>query len=271
MSLPLIRPLVAFGLTAGLAITHAWAQAPAAPAKDAPALTVNGEAQPAQHLDWLLQEQLARGAADTPALRARVRETVINQTLMAQAALKAKLERQPEVRAQLALARQNALAQAWQRQALSGVQITEADVAAEYQRQVQAMGTQEVRLRHVLVASEEPARQVLARLAGGEAFEALAGELSRDNTTKARGGLSDWVPVGSLAPRIAEAVKGLQPGALVPQPVETPSGWQVLMLEAQRPLVAPALATVQGQLRRTLAQRVLQVRLQALRDAARVE
>ena len=266
--------MLTLGLLAALAATlvvatPAWSQ-DAAP-KTTGAITVNGEAQPARHAELLLNDQLARGASDTPALRAQVRETVINQALMAQAASKAKLDGQPDVRARLALARQSALAQAWQQQVLRGVRITEADLVAEYQRQVQALGSEEVRLRHVLVADEPQARQVLAQLAGGAAFEALAAELSRDNSTRERGGLSDWVPVGSLAPGVAQALKGLAPGQLAPEPIQTPSGWQVLKLEGLRPFSPPPMAMVQGPLRRTLEQRALQAALQVMRDSARVE
>jgi peptidyl-prolyl cis-trans isomerase C len=258
------------GLLAALVVaTPAWSQAAAS--QTTGTITVNGEAQPARYAELLLNDQLARGATDSPTLRAQVRETVINQALMAQAASKAKLESQPDVRAQLALARQSALAQAWQQQALRGVRITDADLAAEYQRQVQALGSEEVRLRHVLVPDEQQAGQVLAQLAGGAAFEALAAEVSRDNSTRERGGLSDWVAVGSLAPGVAQAVQALSLGQLAATPIETPSGWQVLKLEARRSLSPPPLEAVGAQLRRTLEQRALQARLQTLRGSARVE
>lgn len=277
---PLAKPVAQWlrvGLIIGAAaatplIAHAQTLAPqvqAAPT--ASAATVNGEALPAQHAEWLLNDHLARGAADTAALRARVRDSLINQALMAQAAAKEGLDRQPEGRDRLALARQQALAQAWQQQVLRGVQITDADLLAEYQRQLQALGTEELQLRHVLLADEQQARQVHAQIAAGAAFERVAAQVSRDNSTRERGGLSDWVPVGSLAPGIAQAVKGLPLGALAPLPIATPSGWQVVRLEAQRPLVVPPMASVLGQLRSTLEQRALQARLAALRDAARVE
>lgn len=262
------------GLLAALAATlvvtpPAWSQAAAS--QTTGTITVNGEAQPARYAELLLNDQLARGATDSPALRAEVRETVINQALMAQAASKAKLDSQPEVHAQLALARQSALAQAWQQQALRGVRISDADLAAEYQRELQALGSEEVRLRHVLVPDQQQAGQVLAQLADGAAFETLAAELSRDNSSRARGGLSDWVPVGRLSPGIAQALKALAPGQVASYAVETPSGWQVLKLEAQRPLSPPPMATVQVPLRRILEQRGLQTAVQALRDGARVE
>lgn len=266
--------MLTMGLFAALAATlavatPAWSQAETTRVDGA--VTVNGEVQPAQHAELLLREQLARGAADTPALRAQIREAVVAQALMAQAALKAGLERQPEARARLVLARQSALAQAWQQQTLRSVQITEADMVAHYQRQVQALGTEEVRLRHVLLPDEQQARQVQAQLAGGAAFETLAAQVSRDNSTRERGGLSDWVAVGSLAPGVAQAVQALSLGQLSATPIETPSGWQVLKLEARRALSPPPLEAVRAQLQRTLEQQALQARLQSLRASARVE
>lgn len=262
------------GLLTALVAVAPWAanaQTATTKASTGPAVTVNGEVQPARHAELLLNDELARGATDTPALRAQVRETVIHQALMAQAALKGKLDGEADVRARLAMARQSTLALAWQQQTLRGMRITDDDLALEYQRQVQALGVEEVRLRHVLVPDEPQARQVLARLAGGAAFEGLAAEVSRDSSTRERGGLSDWVPMGGLAPGIAQALNGLAPGALVPRPIETPSGWQVLKLEARRPFSPPPMANVQATLRRTLEQRALRAALQALRDGARVE
>jgi peptidyl-prolyl cis-trans isomerase C len=257
------------GLMLGLAAaTPAWAQNPTSPAiqtADTRAVVAG-----APYAELLLSDALARGASDSPALRARVRETVIDLELMAQAALKAELQNQAPVRARLAWVRQNALAQAWQQQLLSGVRITEAELANEYQRQLQALGGEEVQLRHVLLSDAQQAQQVLAQVQGGAALASLATTVSQDKGTRGRGGLSDWVPLGSLAPGVAQAVKTLMPGDMATQPIQTPSGWQVIQLEARRPLTPPPMATVQAQLRQTLEQRALKAGLQALRDGARI-
>lgn len=254
-------------LVAGLApISDSLAQ----PAKPF-AVTVNGELQPAERGELLFREHLARGAADTPQLQSLVRETLINQALMAQEALKGGLDKQPQVRARLDLARQGALAQAWQQQILQELQISDADLQVEYQRQTRLLGAQEVRLRHVLVADEKVARQVQDKLAGGAMFEQVAAEFSRDPGTRAHGGLSDWVPEGLLAPGIARALQGLKNGQLAAAPVETAVGWQVVRLDDRRPLTLPSMESTKPQLRQSIAKQALEVRLKALRAAARVE
>jgi peptidyl-prolyl cis-trans isomerase C len=171
---------LAVALLAGVApVSHGLAQP-----TTAFAVNINGEEQPPERGQLLLQEQIARGAANTPQLQSVLRETLINQTVMAQAAVKAGLDQQPHVRARLDLARQNALAQAWQQQALQGVQPSDADLQAEYQRQVQALGTQEVRLRHVLVADEKQAQEVYAQIKGGAPFAQVVAQFSSDAATR---------------------------------------------------------------------------------------
>jgi peptidyl-prolyl cis-trans isomerase C len=235
------------------------------------AFSVNGEAQPVERSQVLLQGQLARGLADTPQLQAQVRETLINQALMAQEAVKAGLDKQPMVRARVDLVSQNALAQAWQQQVLQRAEISDANLQAEYQRQVQALGTQAVQLRHVLVADEKTALQLQARVKGGASFEQIATEVSLDSTTRPNGGLNDWVPEGLLFPGVAKAVQGLTSGQLAAAPVATASGWLVVRLEGRRPYTPPTLENSKLQLRRAVEQRLLQARLKTLRDAAKVE
>lgn len=277
------------GLSVGLAPSLGNAQtrvrqaapkeAPAAPA--APAATpaapgptafrVNGEAQPQARFDLLLREQLERGAADTPELRARIREVMVTQSVMAQEAARVGIDRQSDTRALLELNRQNTLAQLWQQQQIREAQVSDADIAAEYQRQVQAMGKEEFRIRHVLLADEATARQTIERFQKGASIATLAAELSRDPISRERGGLSDWLPEGRLTPEVLKAVQALSKGQLHNAPVQTPTGWQVLMLEDKRPFAAAPLDNVKAQIRNALALQIVQGKLKTLRDAAKVE
>lgn len=257
---------LAAALLAGLApVSHSLAQTPSF------AISVNGEAQPVERAELLLQEQVARGTPNTPQLQSVLRETLINQAVMAQAAVKAGLDQQPQVKTRLDLARQNALAQAWQQHVLQGAKPSDADMKAEYQRQVQALGTQEVRLRHVLVADEKQAQEVHAQLKGGAPFAQVVTRYSTDASTRGSGGLSGWVPLGRLAPSVAKAVQGLEKGQLAATPVQTPAGWQVLQLEEQRPFTAPEMDNVKPQLNQALARQTLQAQLKTLRESAKVE
>ena len=265
-------PAIALALTGLLMGTAGAAPAvPAAAAGSAPFdVTVNGVALPPQRGEFLLQQELARGAADTPQLRSALREALIDQALMVEEAIKAGLDKQAPVVTRLDLARQNVLVQAWQQQVLQGAQVSDADLKLEYQQQVQTLGNEEVRLRHVLLADEKLAQQVQVKHKGGADFEALAKQYSGDAGTREQGGLSGWLPNGRLDPAIAGAIRDLKAGQLVAAPVKTEAGWQIIKLEERRPFVAPAMDKVEPQLRQAIARRLLQLQLKALRDGAKL-
>ena len=151
-------------MTAAL-VAAAWgpkeARAQTAPvtpeALSRPFVTVNGEPQPLARAEVLLREQIARGASNSPQLQAAVREALINQAVMAQAAVKEGLDKLPLVQAQIELARQSVLAQAWQQQTGLGREISEAELQQEYDRQVKLLGNRQYRLRHLLVNEEDTA------------------------------------------------------------------------------------------------------------------
>ena len=210
------------------------------------AVSVNGEVQPAQQGELLLREQLDRGVANTPQL-------------------------QSMLRARLARARQNALAQAWQQQILQGLRPSNAEIQIEYKRQVAALGDQEVQLRHVLVADEKLAQDVYAQIKSGAPFAQVVTRFSTDAGTRGSGGLTNWIPLGRLAPAVATTVKKLEKGQLASAPVETPAGWQVLLLEDKRAFTAPAMDQVKPQLNQALGKQALQAQLKVLRESARVE
>src|SRR5689334_18922375 len=74
---------------------------------------VNGIAIPAYRIDHAVQTQVARGEAASPELQKSVRDVLINQEVVAQAAIKAGLDKRPAVAAQLELDRTSVLAQAY--------------------------------------------------------------------------------------------------------------------------------------------------------------
>lgn len=234
-------------------------------------VTVDGQPQSRALAEVLLRELTARGAPATPQTLAEVRDALVDQALMVREATRAGLDSNPLMQAQIEVLRQRALASAWQQTVLQGVQPTEDELKAEYERQVAVLGGRELRLRQLLVREEPTARLLHDRIRAGDKMAALAADYSIDPDTRAEGGLGGWSPEGGLLAPIAQAVKGLGPGQLVPAPVRTASGWHVLQVDEVRPYAAPPLSQVRPQVRQAIAQRVLQQRLEALRREAKVE
>ena len=96
-----------------------------------------------------------------------------------------------------------------------------------------------VRARHILVATEEEAQAILARLRAGEDFAALARECSLDKNTRESGGDLGFFPRGLLiAPEVEEAAFALSPGQ-ISGVVRSQFGYhivQVLERDPHRPL-----------------------------------
>lgn len=86
--------------------------------------------------------------------------------------------------------------------------------------------------RHILVETEEEAKDVLARLEAGEDFGALAEELSQDPGSAQNGGELGFVPQGRFVQPVEEAVFSLPVGQLS-EPVESQFGWHIIEVLAR--------------------------------------
>ncbi|MHB1317013.1 MAG: peptidylprolyl isomerase [Anaerolineae bacterium] len=142
----------------------------------------------------------------------------------------------------------------------SEVGLTEADFrrlleSSLYQDKVEAalkaeMPTtaEQVHARHILVATEEEAQQVLERLAAGEAFDALAKELSTDTGSGAEGGDLGWFGRGQMVTEFDAAAFSLEPGT-ISEPIQTTYGFhiiEVLERDDNRALEGDALVNYQN-------------------------
>lgn len=88
---------------------------------------------------------------------------------------------------------------------------------------------EQVRASHILVADEETANQVKARLDAGEDFASLATEFSIDETSKAQGGDLGWFGLGEKDLEFEEAAFNATLGTIT-GPVQTPDGWEIILV-----------------------------------------
>lgn len=236
-----------------------------------PFVRVNQQAQATALAEVLFREAVAKGSPSSPALRESVRESLIQQALMAQDAKAQGLDSNPLVQAQMALASQAALVRIWQQNVLAKQTISDADVQQEYAAQLAQMGTEQWLIGHIVVADEAVAKRLIARLQQGETLAALAAEFSLDPDSKTQGGVVGWVARAQLVPEVAQAMAQMTAPQLWPQPVRTALGWHVLNLQAVRPVTPPALDKIRPQLLELLAQKTLAQKLQELRQKASIE
>jgi peptidyl-prolyl cis-trans isomerase C len=126
--------------------------------------------------------------------------------------------------------------------------VTDETLSARYDAEVRGQpGPREVHGQAILVPTEAVADEVIAKLAAGADFAALARLSSKDGTS-ASGGDLGFVRRDALGPEVGAALFALRPGEVTPYPVRTAAGWFVLRVEARRLAATPSFAEVHDRL-----------------------
>ena len=245
--------------------------APAKPGSGKPVATVNGVPVPQSRADYLMQQQLSRGGADTEQMRGMVRDELVNREILMQEAQKAGTAKQPEVQAQLDMARQEIIVSAYLRDWVRKHPITDAEVQQEYEKAKAEQGDKEYKARHILVESEDEAKALIAQLKKGGKFEDLATKNSKDGGSAQRGGELDWnVPAG-YDKQFSEAMVKLEKGKYTETPVRTRFGFHIIQLDDVRPAKFVTLAEAKPRIQQRLAQNRIEELVRGLRAKAKIE
>ena len=130
--------------------------------------------------------------------------------------------------------------------------VTEQAIQARYNREFgNRPASEEVRARHILVATEAEARKVLEDLKKGTDFATMARVLSRDPDA-AKGGDLGFFRREQVWPGFADVAFLLQAGQVGPNPIKNEFGWHVIKVEEKRLVAPPGLPDVHDELRREL-------------------
>ena len=243
-------------------------------AADAPVAVVNGVTIPARLMDRNVQANVAQGQKDSPELRAVLRQELVARELMAQEAQKRGLDKLPTTQDALTTLRQNLLIELVLNDEFTKNPITEAEMKAEYERQVKALKAggelQQFQVSTIVVASEADARSVMTALRSGQPFATLAKDRSMD-PSKDKGGDLGWFLPDQIAPAISNVVVNLAAGAVSAAPIQVGPYWHVVKLNAKRPYQVPSFEESKNLLQAAVVQNRRTALLKKLSDAATVK
>ena len=249
--------------------------APAKPAagaaKGGTIATVNGVAVPQGRADFLMQQQQQRGAPDNEQMRNAVREELINREVIAQEAQRAGMANNAEVKAQLDIVRQEIIVGAYLREFARKNPITEAEIQKEYDRAKSQHGDKEYKARHILVETEDQAKNMIAELKKGAKFEDLASKNSKDTGSAQRGGDLDWNVPGTFDKMFSDAMVKLEKGKYSDAPVKTRFGYHIIQLDDVRPAKFATISEVRPRISQMLVQNKIEELIKGLRAKAKIE
>jgi peptidyl-prolyl cis-trans isomerase C len=262
--------IAALALLSTLAAAQDKPAAKGAP-KEAPVAKVNGVAVPASRLDLLMAQQRNRGAPDNPQTRQMLKDELVNREVVAQEAQRTGFGKKPEVQTQLDMARQEILVGAYLRDWVQKHPVSDDDVQKEYDRARAQTGDKEYRARHILVDSEDEAKNIIGELKKGGDFADLAKKNSKDPGSKERGGDLDWNVPAAFDKTFSDAMVGLEKGKYTEAPVHTRFGYHIIQLEDVRQTKFPALAEVKPRIQQQITQQRIEELVRGLRAKAKVE
>ena len=269
------------GLTSALLVNAATlaADEPAAPTNEPsaaetlpdPVAVVNGESiSKEMYRFYAEQRQKQLGNISSPDARQTIIDELVTQFLLAQEAEKQNLGENPQIALQLEMVRRNLLATAAVRNFLDEHAPSEEAIQEEYEAVTETMKGKEYKARHILVETEDEAKDIIVKLDEGGDFSDLAKEYSQD-TSGAEGGDLGWFTKDLMVKPFGDAVAIQEIGKYSAEPVETQFGWHVILVDEMRDAQPPPLAQLKPQITQLLQSRMVNEYLQNLREKAQVE
>ena len=172
-----------------------------------------------------------RGEAyNNPQGRKAVLEQLINKNLLLCEAKKNLYEYDPKFKAELAKIKDEMLANFAIEKAISGVKVTDDEIKAFYEEhKAELVGGETVDASHILVDSEDKAKEILAEINEGKiSFEDAAKQNSSCPSSQNGGSLGEFAR-GQMVPEFDKAVFEMAEGEIT-GPVQTQFGYHLIKL-----------------------------------------
>lgn len=260
-------PLVLFF---GLLSANTFAQE-TAPTLPDPVAIVNEQPVPLAVFTAYKQQRSAQGEVpNTAEAQKGLIEEIVVQELLVQEAEKQNLQNNPDLALQLELLRRNLMATSALRKVLAEKAPSEEEISKAYETASAQMVKDEYKARHILVESEELAKEIIGRLDGGADFAVEAKEHSSD-TSSEQGGDLGWFSAEVMVEPFGAALSQMEKGSYTKAPVETQFGWHVIQLDDIRKSDPPPMEQMRPQIMQMIQGNTINDYLDSLRAGAKVE
>lgn len=217
---------------------------------------------------------LKQSYADHPQIKDRVSfeefyaktlDVFVNSKLVYQAAQAARIEETPEYQRQLVTAKEDLARKLFLEKAVED-RVSDEAVKKLYDDYTSKFESQkEIKAKHILVESEDKAKEVIDKLNKGGDFVKLAQEYSRDQVDLG------YFTKDMMVPEFSEVAFNMKQGEYSKTPVKTEFGYHVILVEDVRASKPLELKEIEPQLKNMVTQQVIGEIFEDLRGKANVE
>jgi peptidylprolyl isomerase len=149
--------------------------------------------------------------------------------------------------------------------------ITDAMIDEEYKNLVTSLkGQEEIKTSHILLDTEEKAKEVKKKLNKGSKFADLAKEFSKDEGSKANSGEIGYTMKGQLVPEYENKAFAMKKNE-ISDPVKSQFGWHVIKMLDKRAVKTPTKEQAMQGIRAKLSREVVEKYMEELSANANIE
>lgn len=219
---------------------------------------------------YVRQRQQIQKFEDTPQQRKQIIDEVINFEVMVQAAEALELDKQETIAAEIEHQRRNVLMTALLQEHVRNNPLTDEALRKHYESSMEGVTFTQYQISHILLETEEQAKDMITRLQAGVDFAELATHNSKD-ISRNQGGDIGWVAKAAIPDALLKAVESLKDGEYTATPVKSKFGWHVVKRTGQRESPAPDFEEVKSRVRASREKARLEEFMVTQREAAKVE
>lgn len=205
----------------------------------------------------------------------KVLNETIDLTLLATEAKKTDLMNSPTLKAKIRYYVDGLIAQEYVGVYIDSlIPVSEKEILDFYKANPKYQQKEVIRARHILVRTEEEAKEILRKIKAGEDFSKLAKERSSDNVSGENGGYLGWFGRGTMIASFEEAAFSLKQGE-VSDVVKSEYGYHIIKLEDRKTNPPAELEKVRSEItqeiKSTKKKEFIVKKLEALRASTPIE
>ncbi len=166
-------------------------------------------------------------------------DQAIDKKLLAEKALKAGMEKEPEFKEALESIKKDLALELWMKKQFDALTLKESELKDFYNKNSDMFKKPEsAKARHILLATEDDAKAVIKELKAAKDVTAKFISLAKEKSTGPSGpsgGELGWFDRKRMVKEFSDAAFALKKGSYTKTPVKTQFGYHVILLEDKKP------------------------------------